>query len=215
MQLLPFVKRLRIIQASGPLGPRRLLKMFNTKALAHFSALSNVRELGIDDLDLDTFTPQALLCLNHFASSLRSLALRTPRGSHQQLLHFLGLFPNIDDLKLIYYYVSESSPSDPALVPQSAPSLRGRLRLISFDGEVFLRALSELSGGLRFRYVELLYAKGARFLLNTCANTLEALRIYTGARIRRCSLFILMGPRLSDPITHRISWTTRNSTPGL
>jgi len=92
MQLLPFVKRLRILQAPPlSINPRFLLKIFNTKNLAHFSALTNVRELGIDDLDLDRFAPQVQLYLGHFAPTLRYLALRTPRGTRQQPLYRVGV----------------------------------------------------------------------------------------------------------------------------
>ena len=88
------------------------------------------------------------------------------------LLHFLGVFPNAGGFKPDCYCISEPSPSGPVLVPQW-------LSLISFDGEGFLRALSELSGSLLFRYTNLLDVKGGHLLLNTYADTLEALRIYT------------------------------------
>ena len=47
-----------------------------------------------------------------------------------------------------------------------------------FRGEEFLRDLSELSGGLRFRHVDVLGADGSRFLLGICAETLETLRVH-------------------------------------
>ena len=174
-RLLPFVKRLQILQnhADHRVPPT----IFNAQSLVYFSALTNVQELGIDELDFRGFTPQTRRFFGHFAPTLRSLALRSPRGSDRQLLEFLGLFPNLDDLKLRYGSVQAPTP-DPALIPHSAPSLRGRLTLTWVDRVGFLRGLSNISGGLRFRHMDLLKVGGACFLLDTCADTLETLRIH-------------------------------------
>ncbi|KAF9648102.1 hypothetical protein BDM02DRAFT_2358489 [Thelephora ganbajun] len=180
MRLLPFVKRLRILQGGLTASPWFLPTTFNCRNLAYFSTLTNVQVLGIDNLDLGMFVPEAQLYFGHFTSTLRSLTLRTPRGTYNQLLYLLGLFPNIDDFRLIYYPTPESPPPGQVLVPRSAPSLRGRLTLSSFGGEGFLRDLSKLAGGLRFRHMDLFDADGTRFLLDTCADTLETLRIYPG-----------------------------------
>ena len=177
MQLLPFVKRLQILQSF--IYPDTWFRpaLFNAQSLAHFSALTNVQDLGIDDLDFRVFTPRTQQYFGHFTPTLRSLALRNPKGTSSQLLYFLGLFPNLDDFKLDRGDLQEStSTSEP--VPQSAPSLRGRLTLTGVDLEGFLKDLSKVSGGLRFRYMDLLVVGGVRFLLDTCADTLETLRIY-------------------------------------
>jgi len=178
MGLHPLVRRLRILR--NPLlefwfSPR----IFNARSLAYFSAFTNVQELGIDGLDLEAFVPQAQLYFGQFTSALRYLALKTPNGDYHLLLHFLGLFPNLDDLKLIYYGALQSQSSPPALasITNSVPSLRGRLTLTSFRGEGFLKELSKLSGGFRFRSVDLCGADGTRFILDSCADTLETLRI--------------------------------------
>jgi len=212
MRLLPFVKRLWIMDDyADPLLPSDIL---NPKCLAYFSAFTNIQELGIDRLDLHSFVPQAQLYFGHFMPRLRSLALIRPGGPHHLLLSFLGLFPNLDDLKLVAW---KSALRGPVPVSQSAPLLRGRLTLASFCGEDFLRDLSELSGGLRFRSMDLLEAEGSRFLLDSSAETLEVLRIYptlhwtenswTGEGIPGG-----LGPRFADPPTHRI---LRTYAPGL
>jgi len=177
MRLLPLVKRLQILQRYGYADPWFRPTIFNARSLACFSALTNVQDLVVDELDLHAFTPQAQLYFGQFTPTLRSLTLRTPRSNHNQLLHFFGLFPNLDDLKLIYTHSWIFIP-DPAPVPQSASSLRGRLTLKGFGGEVLMRSMSELSGGLRFRYVDLLDVEGVRFILGACANSLEALRVH-------------------------------------
>ena len=55
--------------------------------------------------------------------------------------------------------------------------MRGCLRLNSFGGEIFLRDLSELCGGLRFHSVDLAGEEGVHIPLDGCAETLETLRI--------------------------------------
>jgi len=175
MRLLPLIKRLQIAQShDDPWFPPMIP---NAQTLVYFSALANVRELGFDEVDLSALAPQAQQYLGHFAPTLQSLALRKPRGTHSQLLRFLGLFPNLDDFKLLCSHEHKLKP-DQTPVPQSAPPLRGRLTLGQLDGDGLLRALSEMCGGLRFRHMDLSTMEGGRFLLDACAETLETLRIY-------------------------------------
>jgi len=189
MRLLPFVKRLWIKHCY--VDPFLPLEIFNAEGLAYFSALTNIQELGLDRLDLRVFVPQAQLYFGPFVPRLRSLALVSPRGPNRLILSLLGLFPNLDDFKLIDNRRWMSGTPDPVPVPQSVPLLRGRLTLGWFYGEDFLRDLSELSGGLRFRCMDLLRAEGLRFLLGSGAETLETLRIHpmrwTGKRFSRWS----------------------------
>jgi len=176
MRLLPFVKRLHIWHCNAdPVLPSEI---FNVRGLAYFSALTNIQELGLDGLDLRLFAPQAQLYLGPFMPRLRSLALSWPTGPHRLLLYLLGLFPNLDDFQLLRNQDWNPAPPDPVPVPHSAPSLRGRLTLAWFSGEDFLRYLSGLSGGLRFRYMDLLGVEGTRFLLGSGAETLETLRVH-------------------------------------
>ena len=176
MRLLPFVKQLWIFPcyADPDLPP----EIFNAKSLAYFSALTNVQELGLGNLDLRLLTPRAQLYLGPFMPRLRSLALISPEGPHYLLLYFLGLFPNLEDLKIVYNRGWKLALPRTTPVPRSAPLLRGRLTLASFCGEKFLRDLSELSGGLRFRYMDLLGVESSCFLLGSGAETLETLRIH-------------------------------------
>ena len=203
MQLLPFVKQLRIMHYYADTSPA--LEIFNAKGLAYFSALTNVQELGLERLDLRLFIPGTRPYLGPFMPRLRFLVLVEPKGHHHLLLYFLGLFPNLEDLKL----VSKSSwrlPQGPVPVPQSAPLLRGQLMLIWFREEDFLRDLSELCGGLRFRCMDLLGEEGSRFLLDICAGTLETLRIHPTRWIGRGDN--LDDYHLSDPPTYRSSRIT-------
>ena len=176
MRLLPFVKRLRIMHCyADPLLPSEI---FNAKCLGYFSALANVQELGLERLDLRLFIPQAQLYFGHFMPRLRSLALIRPEGPLRLLLYLIGLFPSLDDLKLVANYGWQLALHGPAPVPHSAPLLRGQLTLAWFFGDNLFRDLSELSGGLRFRYMNLVGGEGSRFLLDICSETLETLRIH-------------------------------------
>ena len=177
MQLLPLVKQLWIVQP-GPHNDRWFQRtVFNARSLAYFSALTNVQELGIDGLDLQMLTPRGLSYFEYFAPTLRSLILRDPMCTHRQFFYFLGLFPNLDDLNLVHSFTWRLE-SDPVPSPQSAPSFRGRLTMRWESGEMFLRELSELSGGLRFRHLNLVEGLCVRFLLDACVETLETLRVH-------------------------------------
>ena len=218
LQLLSSVKRLRILQdctvSRQPIS-YHTFPWFSAKdaqSLVRFSAFTNIQELGVDELNLGEFAPRAQLCFGSFAQNLRLLALRLPRGSSQQLLCFLGLFPNIDDLKLVQYYPDTGSPPNPALVPQSALSLRGRLTLEQSTAELFLRDLSGLIGGLRFRHMNLqdVGCKTTQFLLNACPHTLETFRVppacVSGKGFFRCRGFLIL--LLSNSQKHLICTVT-------
>jgi len=117
MRLLPLVKRLQVVQRyDDPWFPPTIP---NAQTLVYFSAL----------------TLQVQQYFGHFAPALRSLALRRPDGTHSQLLCLLGLFPNLDDFKLIR--CGAQLEPDSAPISQSAPPLRGRLTLEWFYGEGF------------------------------------------------------------------------------
>jgi len=176
MQLLPFVKRLWINHCFTDLVLPS--EIFNAQGLAYFPALTNIQELVFDSLDLRLFVPRAQPYLGHFMPRLRSLTLLGPYGPHCLILYLLGLFQNLEDFKLVYNLGETQALPGPAPVPPSAPLLRGQLTLAWFSGEDFLRDLSNISGGLRFRHMDLLEVEGSRFLLDSGAETLETLRIH-------------------------------------
>ena len=94
--LLPLVKRFRIRLGNfREFTPGRL----GRRTLRYFSALTNLQELGIDHIQVSSFMPNIQQCFGHFSPTLRFLALKEPNGSCRQTLHFVGLFPNLQDLK--------------------------------------------------------------------------------------------------------------------
>jgi hypothetical protein len=178
--LLPFVKKFHI-RGAGVCGtPTFSPKLLSWCTLYHFTALTNVQELGIDYLDIPSFIPRIRWYFGHFSLTVRSLALREPKGSRRQIIYFIGIFKHLEDLKLIYDKVdSQDEPAeDPTLVPPFIPPLRGRLTVVRLPRARILKDMIELFGGIRFRYMDLFNVVGTRLLLDACAETLETLRLY-------------------------------------
>jgi hypothetical protein len=105
--------------------------------LRYFSALTNVQELGIDDLQVSTFMPDIRRFFGHLSPNLRFLALVNPTGSCREILYFIGLFPNLQDLRLHYSYQKEKeepkeSEDDTTPLLLSVPPLQGRFTLTCF-----------------------------------------------------------------------------------
>ena len=178
--LLPLVKKFQICRTAindfQVFSPKR----FNRRILYHFTALTNVQDLRIDYLDIASFMPKIQPYFGHFLPSVRSLALRAPKGSRRQIIYFIGLFQYLDDLKLIY---DRRNPQDepidnPTLVPSFAPPLRGRLKLTDFTMVGLLKDMIDLFGRIRFRHMDLCDVNGVGLLLGACADTLETLRLY-------------------------------------
>ena len=182
--LLPLVKKLHIIArvfyGRGEITP----KIFRCRTLLKFSALTNVQELGIEFLNISKFMPRLRRYFGHFLPTVRSLALRSPRGSHRQIIYFVGLFQHLQDLKLIfnssYGFISkeEAPVGDLTLIPPFVPPLRGRLTMTLSRTVELLEDMIGLFGGIRFRSMDLFDVNGTRLLLNACVETLETLRLH-------------------------------------
>lgn len=178
--LLPLVKRFRLRMAAYVCYRKFTPEWLGSRNLRYFSALTNLQELGIDNLQVSSFMPDIQRYFAHFAPSLRLLALKEPEGSSRQILYFIGLFPNLQDLKLCYPLPREEleTADDSTLVPLFVPPLRGRLTLTCFTREALVKDMIALFGGLRFRYMDLFRVTCARLLLETSAENLETLRLY-------------------------------------
>ena len=103
-----------------------------------------------------------------------------PKGTPRQILYFIGLFPSLQVLG-IYRSPPEKEPgsgSDADLVPLSVPPLRGQLSLENFGNVGLVKEMIVLFGGLRFRSMDLRSVNCTQLLLEACAETLEALRLY-------------------------------------
>jgi len=174
--LLPLIRQFRYRTLDDPLTPKRL----DGWTMCYFSALTNLQELGIDYLVIPSFMPNIRRYFGPFAPTLRLLALRNPIGSSREILYFIGLSPNLQDLRICYDFPMEKQEGTAGadLTPLSVPPLCGRLTLVCFTKEKLVKDMITFFGGLRFRYMELFDVKGVRLLLGACADTLEGLRLY-------------------------------------
>ena len=178
MDLLPFAKKLLIRARS--FEPWLLPQKFDRQTLRYFSALTNVQQLRIERFELSKFIPDIERYFGHFAPTLRSVSLTISSGTQLELLYFLGLFPNLDDIEIEYHPTRSSAPNPGSelALPFSVPSLRGQLKLAHFTSETIFRDMITLFGGLRFRYMDLFSVEGSRHLLEACADTLQTVRVH-------------------------------------
>ena len=176
--LLPFAQQLRL-GVSYTAGLRVVPSVFDSQNVQYFRAMANLQDLKIGDLDFSKFPAGLGKYLGHFAPTLRSVALRRPRGSRHRLLDFLRLFPKLDDIEVSYYSPrqDEYEAPDTQLVPING-GLRGKLTLHVFHDEELLEEMVVTFGGMRFTSVDLWWAHGMRLLLDACAGTLETLRLH-------------------------------------
>ena len=193
--LLPLVKRFRIRQTFC-FRPEDLFgsNRFSQRTLCYFSAFTSLQELGMDDLQISTFMPNIKEYFGHLSPNLRSLALVRPTGSCREILYFIGLFPNLQDLKLHYDVVQEQENEDHATPPPlSVPPLQGQLTLTCFGREKLMEEMINHFGGLHFRFMDLFRVNCARLLLSACAGTLETLRLYVTDQ--HCKGYIFSGKK--------------------
>jgi len=177
--LLPLVKRFRVrmgVVGNPGFGPAWL----SNRTLWYFSALTNLQDLGIDFLEISSFMPTIQQCFGHFSPNLRFLALTEPVGSCRQILYFIGLFPNLQDLKLHYPFPRDEPDGtvDTTFIPLSKPPMCGRLTLTCFTRENLVKDMIDFFGGLRFRRMDLFRVRCVQLLLDACTETLETLKLY-------------------------------------
>ena len=193
--LFPLVKTFQVRGHCG-LGPDESTfspELFDRHILRQFSTLTNIRQLGLDDLDIPAFVPNIQQYFNHFFPTVRSLALRRPRGSHRQIVFFIGLFQHLEDLTFLDAYDESGGRKEPrddrVLVPVFTPPLRGRLRMWFFRFAGVVEDMVDLFGGIRFRHMDLKQVNEMQLLLDTCAGTLETLRFHSHCSYNHCEQF--------------------------
>ena len=180
--LLPFVKKLRICGTFIDYSRMFYPELASCSLLHKLSALSNVRELLIEYLDISTFTRRPQRLFRHFLPTVQSLALMRPMGTHRQIIYFIGLFQHLEDLKFSQMSPypepkQEYSVDDPTLIPHFSPPLRGQLTVPFCLEPKVLADMISLFGGLQFRSMDLDCVDGIHLLLDACAKTLETLRL--------------------------------------
>ena len=176
--LLPLVRKFKFrITDCTRFSP----KLFNRPTLRQFSALTNIQELEIDDLDIPSFVPKVRRYFGQFLPTTRSLTLKAPKGSRREIIFFIGLFQHLENLTLLdgIDYRGRSEPAnDLTLIPPFTPPLRGRLVMAHFASPMgFSGDMIALFGGIRFHYMNLFDVSEPRLPLSACAETLETLRL--------------------------------------
>ena len=171
-------------------------KQFDNRTLLHqFSALTNVRRLVLDYLDIPSFMPSIQRYFKHFSPTVRGLRLKVPKGSRRQIIYFIGLFEHLQDLEIVGDEAdTQYEPKvNPKLTPLFTPPLRGQLKLSHFRRVDILNDMIDLFGGIRFHMLDLFDVDGVPLLLEACAKTLTTLHLYPSDH--RGRLFSLKGTR--------------------
>jgi len=174
--LLPLFKDLRI-HVEEHLYHGLSAERFDRSILRYFLALTNVRNLRLDYLDIPSFMARVQQYFGHFFPTVESLTLKTPKGSYRQIVYFIGLFQHLEDLELICDPAGprQDQPGDLTLVPPFTPPLRGWLKVQCFTEVELLKVMIGLFGGIQFRGVDLSAVQEVQLLLDACAKTLETL----------------------------------------
>lgn len=190
--LLPLVKHL-CISATKDFGfypiphdtgfglPSNTLPSLSShKNLRYFSALKNLQELTIEGIQLPSITSNVKQCFGHFAPTLQSLTLSHLSASCHQILYFIGLFPNLQDLMLYDCCHGWREKTIATLVPLSKPPLSRWLVLKSCHQDSLVDKMTSFYGGLNFRFVELFKSIFTEQVLPACAETLETFQLHEG-----------------------------------
>lgn len=175
---MPLVKEVRAEQW----GDNRwfMPQAFSNRDLGYFSALTNVRTLKIQRMEVYRFVLDIEHYFGHLSPTLRSIKLFYPSCTPLQLSHFLSFFSNLDDIEIIGVnrHIPNPTIPNPELVPFPAPRLQGRLTHHGFDWVETWTYLINLYGGLHFRHLDLCGGVGCvPVLFEACAETLETLTL--------------------------------------
>ena len=147
--LLPLVKKLQF-QDGHFGGPWVMPEIFDSHSLRHLSALTNLRNLTIDNLDLSKSKMGLEEYFGHFSPTLRSVSLNRPSGPPRRLLDFLTLFSELDDIEIIHHRAMDEVHTTPEILRSPIQgSLRGKLTLRDFVAEGLLRDIITAFGRTR------------------------------------------------------------------
>ena len=184
--LIHLVKSIRVNQG---LNMRWFVPLeFTHLDLCHFSALTNVHTLKLQNMVIWDFIPGPERHFGQFSQMLRSITLYDPCCTPRQLSHFLSLFSNLENIGIRNTWIPEPTTTTPEmdLIPFSALKLQGRLALQNFGWAGIWKHLIAPNSGLGFRHMDLCNsATCAPVLFKACAETLETLRFGVGDGLAR------------------------------
>lgn len=187
--LLSHVKELRF-RSGFSRSPWVVPKYFDSWGSHYLSALVNLQHLAISGMDFSKFASGTEKYFGHSSPTLRSIALINPTGSPQQLVDFLALFPNLDNIKVVYYHATPETRRTPGTprAPIQGP-LRGKLALTGFAAGELLERMISTFRGMGFISLSLDDVLGAQPLLDVCAETLQTLRLNPNSMLHLCKKF--------------------------
>ena len=137
-------------------------------------AFTRLQELDIRYLDVGA----PLLWLHEHCdvlkSTVRSLTLRYPRASIQQLGCFISLFSKLENLTVVGIGVTIAHDFQVPAITRSPP-FTGRLTLMRIPDQELLSALASMRNGVKFRTVDLQFCVEVQELVDACAGTMERL----------------------------------------
>ena len=170
--LFPFVTSVWVGRCLENLASPRLPDSYT---LSKFPALNNIHTFTIAKLEI----PGSMRCIQHSfghsLSNVRSLSLIAPKGTCRQIIFFVGLFRNLENLLLKEPDIREREPGDLALIPPFTPPLQGRLTARSIASPSLFKDMIDLFGGIRCYYLDVYDVCETQLLLTACAETLQAL----------------------------------------
>ena len=172
--LLPLVKELTIHHDPPSIGVSQ--RLFDSKILRQFMAFTNVQDLQIGCLDIPSFMPRIRRCFGCFLPTVTSLTLASPKGSHQQLIFFIGSFQHLEDL-MLEDDTSCTSETGSALIPPFVPPLRGRLVAWGLRKAGLFRDMIDSFGGIKFGELDIFDVAETQLLLSACSDTLWSLQL--------------------------------------
>ena len=145
----------------------------------------------------------SLVPFHKFSLALKSLNVDLMTLPCSQFFKLVYSFPLLEDLSVICQFLDDDD--DPralrAVLPSSSPPFTGSLKLTLPSGsESMARQLLDLSGGLCFRTLDLLWnteedTQWVRGLVSACSNTVESLIV-----TRLLSGMFIFIPCWMDPI---------------
>ena len=158
-------------------------QMFNqsdylsSQNLTHFHAFTHLQELSIKYLDIGELLVWLHQHCDILRSTVRTLTLLYPRCSIKQLICFIGLFSNLENLA-VNSIDSVDLHESQVPVMEGSPPLTGRLSLSGILDQQFLSALAWMPNGLGFRTVDMQFCGDAQEIIDACAGTITRLIYY-------------------------------------
>ena len=142
--------------------------------LTRLHAFTHLQELDIRYLDVGNL----LLWLHEHCdilkNTVRTLTLRYPRGSIKQLVCFINLFSNLENLTVDSIDRTIAYDSKVPVIEYSPP-LTGRLTLTGIFDPEFIAGLASMQKGVRFRTVDLQFCGEVQEIIEACAESMERL----------------------------------------